>query len=118
MADADFGYVGGALYATDSTITLGADDGSCAASQISGAVAPEGAALSFFDTSDAPDDVGLSAVGLQLSQLNPNSEDGDDRRITQDEAIYASTSIPVDVAWATDPVAAVGQRGAVARAEP
>lgn len=83
---------GGALYATDSTITLGADDGSCAASQISGAVAPEGAALSFFDTSDAPDDVGLSAVGLQLSQLNPNSEDGDDRRITQDEAIYASTS--------------------------
>ena len=82
---------GGAVYATDSGLTLGADNGSCAASQISGAVALEGAALSFFDTSDAPDGVGLSAVGLELTQLNPDP-DGDDRRITGDEAIFVSTS--------------------------
>ena len=80
---------GGGIYALDSALTLGTEDGSCAASQISGAVAPTGAALSFVDTTAAPDGVGLSAVGLQLTQLNVNSSAG---VMLEDQAIYVSTS--------------------------
>jgi hypothetical protein len=90
VSDVTAAMSGGGIYATDSTITLGAEDGSCAASQISGAVALEGAALSLIDTSDAPDAVGLSAVGLALTQLNPDGDD-DAGRISHDEAIYVAT---------------------------
>jgi MYXO-CTERM domain-containing protein len=50
-------------------------------------VAPQGAALSVIDTGDAPDDVGLSAVDLTLSQLNGGEAEG----TTKDQAIYVST---------------------------
>ncbi|MCK6524236.1 hypothetical protein L6R49_22755 [Myxococcota bacterium] len=74
---------GGGVYALDTALTLG-DGGDCAASEITGAAAPEGAALSLVDTSAAPDGVGLSVVGLTLTQLNPGESGG--------EALFASTA--------------------------
>lgn len=91
---------GGVIYAIDSALTMGAEDGSCKASAIVGAVAPEGAALTFIDTSAAPDGVGLSVAGLALTQLNP---DGDGGALSEDQAIFASTSGAVTLRGLTTP---------------